>query len=162
MPLFVLLLLTCCSLLLQGSPAVSAPDQLAQIELPDVRIESVTHHSAEEKYRNIRVGHVVVLGKIGGSIGFECLLPDDWNQRFVMGGGGGLVGSIQNAARGYANEGYATVGTDTGHQAGGTDGSWALNNVEALVNFGHVAVHRTAEVTKALIRSYYGNGPTKS
>ncbi len=162
MPLFVLLLLTCCSFLLQASPPVWTPDQLAQIQLPDVRIESVTHHSAEEKYRNIRVGHVVVLGKIGGSIGFECLFPDEWNQRFVMGGGGGLVGSIQNAARGYANEGYATVGTDTGHQAGGTDGSWALNNVEALVNFGHVAVHRTAEVAKALIRSYYGNGPTKS
>ena len=102
MPLFVLLLLTCFSLLLQGSPAVSASDQLAQIQLPDVRIESVTHHSGAEKYRNIRVGHVVVLGKIGGSIGFECLLPDEWNQRFVMGGGGGLVGSIQNAARGYA------------------------------------------------------------
>ena len=50
-------------------------------------------------------------------LGLRCLLPDEWNQRFVMGGGGGLVGFVQNAARGYANEGYATVGTDTGHQA---------------------------------------------
>ena len=49
-----------------------------------------------------------------------------------------------------------------GHQSGGADGSWALNNVKALVNFGHVAVYRTTKVGKALIRSYYGNGPTKS
>jgi feruloyl esterase len=89
-----------------------------------------------------------VKGVIGGSIRFELLLPDEWNGRFAMGGGGGLVGSIQNAARGSVNDRFATVGTDTGHQAAGTDGSWALDNLEALVNFGHVAVHRTAEVSK--------------
>src|SRR5438105_8903941 len=32
---------------------------------------------------------------------------------------------------------------------------WALDNLEAKVNFGYLAVHRTAEVAKALIRSYY-------
>ena len=52
--------------------------------------------------------------------------------------------------------GYATVGTDTGHQAGGVDASWALNNLERLVNFGHAAVHRTAEVSKVIARLYYG------
>ncbi len=76
MPLFVLLLLACCSLLLQASPPVWTPGQLAQIQLPDVRIESVTHHSAEEKYRNIRVGHVVVLVMLGVWFGFAFLLPD--------------------------------------------------------------------------------------
>ena len=30
------------------------------------------------------------------------------------------------------------------------------------MNFGHAAVHRTAEVSKALIRAYYGKGPEKS
>ena len=79
-----------------------------------------------------------------------------------MGGGGGLVGSIQNAARRSINKGYATVGTDTGHQAEGTDGSWALDNLEALVNFGHVAIHRTCEVSKAIMREYYQQGPKKS
>ncbi len=79
-----------------------------------------------------------------------------------MGGGGGLVGSVQNAARSSLNSGYATVGTDTGHQAPGTDGSWALDNMEALVNFGHVAVHRTAEVAKAIMHAYYGKLPDNS
>ena len=60
--------------MLQSSSPLWTPDQLGQTRLPDVCIESVTHHSAEEKYRNIRVGHVVILGKIGCSIGFECML----------------------------------------------------------------------------------------
>jgi feruloyl esterase len=36
---------------------------------------------------------------------------------------------------------------------------WALDNLEAQVNFGHLAVHRTAEVAKALIRNCYRADP---
>ena len=39
---------------------------------------------------------------------------------------------------------------------------WALDNLEAQLNFGYLAVHRTAEVAKALIRSYYGADATYS
>jgi len=78
-----------------------------------------------------------------------------------MGGGGGLVGSVQNGVWHSVNDGYATVGTDTGHQGGGTDGRWALDDLEAFVNFGHVAVHRTSEVSKAIIRACYGKDPEK-
>ena len=53
------------------------------------------------------------------------------------------------------NLGFATVGTDTGHQGGLTDASWALNNLERQLNFGYLAVHRTAEAAKAIINSYY-------
>src|SRR5581483_6519351 len=60
------------------------------------------------------------------------------------------------------NDGYATVGTDTGHQGGVTDASWALNNLERQLNFGYVAVHRTAEVAKAILRSYYGATEARS
>src|SRR5439155_15960392 len=67
-----------------------------------------------------------------------------------------FVGTVQNAARKSVNKGYATVGTDTGHQSQpGYLAGWALDNLEAKVNFGYLAVHRTAEVAKALIRSYY-------
>jgi len=100
--------------------------------------------------------HVRVNGMIGGTIRFELLLPDTWNGRFVMGGGGGFVGTVQNAARDSVNRGYATVGTDTGHESQpGHLAGWALNNIEAQLNFGYLAVHRTAEVAKALIRAYY-------
>jgi feruloyl esterase len=75
-----------------------------------------------------------------------------------MGGGGGFVGSVQNSARDSVNHGYATVGTDTGHEwQPGYMAGWALDNLEAKLNFGYLAVHRTAEVAKALIRGYYGS-----
>src|SRR5262249_5360296 len=50
--------------------------------------------------------------------------------------------------------------TDTGHQSQtGYLAGWALDNLEAKVNFGYLAVHRTAEVAKALIRAYYRADP---
>lgn len=143
-------------------PPKLAPPDIATLLLPDVRIESALHHDASDADGKTEVAHVKVDGVIGGSIRFELLLPDAWNGRFAMGGGGGLVGSVQNGVRGSVNSGYATAGTDTGHQAGGTDGSWALDDLEAFVNFGHVAIHRTAEVSKAIIRAYYGTAPEKS
>lgn len=145
-----------------GSSPVMTTEELAALQLPDVRITSAEHREASTEKDAPRVGHVVVDGVIGKAIRFELLLPDEWNGRFAMGGGGGLVGSVQNSLRGSVNQGYATSGTDTGHQGAGTDGSWALNDLEAFVNFGHVAVHRTAEVSKAIIRAYYGKGPEKS
>jgi hypothetical protein len=145
-----------------GTSAVMTPEELLALQLPDVRITSAVHHEASTEQGVPSVGHVVVEGVIGKAIRFELLLPDDWNGRFAMGGGGGTVGSVQNSLRGSVNSGYATAGTDTGHQGPGTDGSWALNDLEALVNFGHAAIHRTAEVSKAVIRAYYGKGPEKS
>src|SRR5437870_5619259 len=125
-------------------------EELRQVRLPEVGLESVSSASST------RAPYVEVRGVIGGHIRFELLLPNDWNGRFVMGGGGGFVGSVQNAARDSVNRGYATVGTDTGHESQpGYMAGWADDNLEAQLNFGHLAVHRTAEVAKALIRAYY-------
>jgi tannase/feruloyl esterase len=60
------------------------------------------------------------------------------------------------------NAGYATVGTDTGHQGNLWDASCALNNLERQLNFGYVAVHRTAETAKAIVRHYYGTPAKRS
>ena len=108
--------------------------------------------------------HCRVLGTIDEEIHFELLLPlaEDWNGRFLMGGGGGYVGSVQNQALQFAgprsvlSRGFATVGTDTGHEGSGIDASWALNRPDREVNFGHRAVHVTAEAAKTIIRLYYG------
>ncbi|MCK5279021.1 MAG: tannase/feruloyl esterase family alpha/beta hydrolase, partial [Cyclobacteriaceae bacterium] len=95
-------------------------------------------------------------------INFELLLPMDWNSRFVMGGGGGFVGSVQNMAGSSVKDGYATAGTDTGHKGSGIKADWALNNMERQVNFGHLAVHRTALVSKEIIRQFYCSTPEYS
>jgi hypothetical protein len=132
-------------------------EQLQQLRLPDVVLQSAKPVSPDRQKNPNQVPYVEVRGVIGGTIRFELLLPETWNEGFAMGGGGGFVGSIQNGARDSVNRGYATVGTDTGHEwEPGYMGGWALDNVEAQVNFGYLAVHRTAEVAKGIIRAYYG------
>ena len=110
--------------------------------------------------------HCKVTGVIDTEINFELLLPlpEDWNGKFMMGGGGGFVGSVQNSAQGgYSRggsalaRGYATSGTDTGHSASGIEAGWALDNPEREENFGHRAVHVTADTSKAIARDYYAD-----
>jgi hypothetical protein len=135
--------------------------QAAALKIPDVKIAQAEAVPAAAT-GVVRAAHCRVQGTIGSETRFTLLLPDSWNGRFFMGGGGGFVGSVQNSAQGTVNLGYATVGTDTGHQGGITDASWALNNLERRVNFGYLAVHRTADVARAIIASYYGAGPSRS
>lgn len=131
-------------------------EELKGLKIPDVKITEAVTVSAG-------TSHCKVLGVIGKEIKFELLLPSEWNGIFIMGGGGGFVGSIQNAARSKVNEGYATSGTNTGHDNNNSiSADWALNNMERQINFGHLAVHRTAEVSKAVIGSYYGYYPKYS
>src|SRR6516162_2082395 len=135
--------------------------QLTGLKLPDITITSATAVPAATTGA-IRAPHCRIDGIVGTEIRFTLLLPDQWNGKFFMGGGGGFVGSIQNSAQTTVNDGYATVGTDTGHQANGTDASWALNNLERQVNFGYLAVHRTAEAAKAIVASYYGRAASRN
>jgi feruloyl esterase len=139
--------------------AVTNCAAVAALALPDVRI---TAASAVAPGERISVPHCKVSGVIGREIRFELLLPDSWNERFVMGGGGGFVGAIDNQALGSINAGYATVATDTGHRGDGMDATWALDNLERQVNFGHLAVHRTAVVARAIAQGYYGSAPRYS
>lgn len=132
--------------------------EVSSLRLSDVRI-SVAEPVAPSGDAK---AHCRVAGVIGKEIHFELLLPDDWNGRFFMGGGGGYVGAVTNSVRSTVNQGYATSGTDTGHQANGLEAGWALNNAERQVNFGHLAIHRTAEVSKAIMRAYYGAHPEYS
>jgi len=128
---------------------------LTSLTLPDIKIGEAAAVPAATS-GDIRVAHCRVTGVIGTEIRFSLLLPDTWNGKFMMGGGGAFVGTIDNQASTTVNDGYATVGTDTGHQGKSFEASWALDNLERQVNFGYVAVHRTAETAKAILRHYYG------
>ncbi len=128
---------------------------LTMLKFPDVKVTAAAAVAASPS-GPVRAAHCRVDGVIGTDIKFQLLLPDDWNHKFLMGGGGGYVAGVDNQYRMVVNAGYATVGTDTGHQGFVTDASWALDNWERQINFGYLAVHRTAEVAKAIVRSYYG------
>ena len=126
-----------------GSRQMKRCSEMALPSLPDVRIVSVSVETDGAP-------HCKVTGVIGTETNFELLLPEKWNGKFVMGGGGGFVGRVVNTAMAFAplQNGYATVGTDTGHRGSPLDASWALNNLERVVSFGHQAVHRTAVTAK--------------
>jgi len=158
--LIIVLLMGVCSLYAQESsidnqvPCLTA-EQLQMLNLPEVRIISVAANQNP-------VPHLSVHGIIGKEIQFELLLPQEWNGRFAMGGGGGVVGSIQNSAKFSLSRGFATVGTDTGHQGSGVRANWAQNDIERQLNFGYMAIHRTAVVAKEIIRQYYCHSPDYS
>ncbi len=134
---------------------------LKSLQLPDVKITNAAPIAAGVAAA-VRGAHCVVEGSVGREIRFRLLMPDDWNRKFMMGGGGGFVGGIDNQAVASINAGYATVGTDTGHQGAVTVASWALNDLERQLNFGHLGVHRVAETAKAIIRHYYNAGIERS
>jgi feruloyl esterase len=122
--------------------------EISNLHLPDVDILSAEQRSGP-------VPHCMISGTIGGSAYFELGLPDAWNERFSMSGNGGFAGSVQTG-HGRIREGFANAATDTGHRGEATDCSWALNDPEAQLNFGHLAVHRTTVTAKAIVRHYYG------
>jgi hypothetical protein len=147
-----------------------ACEDLKKLQLPDVTI-LVAEAKALDTIKNpnepwmptviINKPFCRVLGRISKEINFELLLPDGSNGRFLMSGGGGFVGSIQNGFRDKVNDGFATAGTDAGHK-GGEDAKWAYNNMERQLNFGRLAIHRTAVVSKLIMQNYYCAAPAKS
>lgn len=91
-------------------------------------------------------------------IEMEMWLPpiEKWNGKFMGVGNGGFAGSIQ----GLTNEmpqalrlGYATAGTDTGHQDQG--GAWAIGHPEKMIDFGYRATHEMTLKAKQLVKAFY-------
>lgn len=101
-------------------------------------------------------------------------LPEDWNGKAFMQGGGGYDGSIPNTTLNFANgpvdrpaplaQGYATFSSNSGHVANGLgsqDGSFATN-AEALHNFAGDALKKTRDSAIYLIVKLYGRSPSRS
>ncbi len=97
-------------------------------------------------------------------IRFEVWMPEKgWNHRFLGTGNGGFAGSIYYGQLGDSlKRGFATAGTDAGHQADAEDASWAYHHPEKITDFGYRALHLTTERSKIIIDTFYGDPPTKS
>src|SRR5689334_4624650 len=135
-----------------------ACDSMKGFQAPDVRITAATATPSS-------VPLCKVDGVIGKEINFSVWLPDAWNGKFVMGGQGGFAGRVESQALQLQalQKGYAVAGTDTGHSApGAADGGWAMGDIERIVNYAHVAIHRVTETSKAVVRARYGRSPEKS
>jgi hypothetical protein len=97
-------------------------------------------------------------------IGFALALPESWNGRFLMQGGGGLNGTVGaplgTSAAGDQSalaRGFAVVSTDTGHQStgGGFDATFQQDQ-QASLDFAYAAIGRVAEIAKRIIAKHYG------
>jgi hypothetical protein len=109
------------------------------------------------------------------NIKLQVGMPVDWNHKAMMFGGGGYNGTIPsltlNVPFGRPDQppplarGYATFGSDSGHQAGpaaSLDGSFGAND-EALRNFAAGdALKKTHDAALFLIRRGYGTGPGRA
>ncbi len=150
-----------------GQPV--ACEDLQRLNLPGTVVMSTELVDADETTG--WPAHCLAEGTVEGRIRFRAQLPvaADWNGRFMMGGGGGFVGNMQNQALGVMpgaggdalTRGYATIGTDTGHrghppETAFLDASWALDNLPGIKDWGYRAVPKVAETGQRLVEAHYG------
>jgi len=98
-------------------------------------------------------------------INMELWLPpaDKWNGKFMGVGNGGFAGSIQGLANDMPQAlrlGYATAGTDTGHQDQG--GAWAIGHPEKMIDFGYRSTHEMTVKSKQIVKTFYDQAPKYS
>ena len=118
--------------------------------------------------------HCLVSGKIAPvdknapNIEFNIALPTKWNGKALMFGGGGYNGIVPNVAGNLPigrlavtplSRGYATFGSDSGHQTPGA--SFALND-EAYRNYVGDALKKTRDTAMFIIERAYGTRPSRS
>src|SRR3954464_13721999 len=153
------------------------------LPVPNTAITSVTAVAA-----NTTTGvpaHCVVVGTINAgrvgtptptatpqsrytyAINWQARLPDAWNSKFHMPGGGGTDGSVP-ATTARLRQGYAAAANDSGHSnsvnsdplAGGS-ASFGTDYL-ARVDFAYNAIDLTTRTAKALVDIYYGEAPQYS
>lgn len=160
--------------LLAAAPAAAAPcADLADLDLPRTTITSAevvpagafTPPGANAALAMPSICRVT--GTTEPAVAFEVWLPvEGWNGEFHVSGNGGMAGVISYGAMAAAlRRGYAAASTDTGHVrpgAGGFDASWALGRPDLIEDFGHRAVHLTAENGKAITAAFYDGPPRYS
>jgi hypothetical protein len=99
------------------------------------------------------------------AINFRLRLPEAWNKRFFMSGGGGTNGTLIDPVA-QLKLGYATIGTDSGHDntvdnkpSAGGSASFGVDP-QARIDFAYNAYDQVTRAGKVLTQSYYGQGPS--
>jgi hypothetical protein len=168
------------SLIALALPAIGAPLPQSCEQLVDLKISSVSIVSAESigpgafKTKDGKAfSDLKAFCRVSGTaqptsdsqIAFEVWMPASaWNGRLWGIGNGDFAGSISQA--GLASrlaEGYATVGTDTGHQTAiQFETAWGAGHPEKVVDFAHRGVHVAAVSAKRIVAEFYGRPATRS
>jgi hypothetical protein len=118
------------------------------------------------------LGAVAPIDPNAPPVKFEVNLPLNWNGKAVQYGGGGFNGTLITGLDPLLNakpdtpvpiaRGYATWGTDSGHDARmlPETAAFALND-EALTNYAYAAYRKTHDVGRRVANAFYDRPPTK-
>ena len=171
-----------------SAPSAASPDaacaELAKLSVPASSIQlptggarvtsAVQMAASSQPPRTVgsfcRVMAEIASANTGQPIKMELNLPDDWNGKALMYGGGGYNGSILSTGGTIRlqpadvtiplGRGYATFASNSGHEGSSTDGSFATND-EALGNYALDAVKKTRDTAVYLIHARYGRAADK-
>jgi len=149
-------------LALLTTPAIAATcDDLKSLHFPDTTItRAQTSAATPDLPQHCQIG-ATRRPTPDSDIKIEVWLPANWNGKYLAVGNGGWSGSInQRAMADPLRRGYATSSTDTGHQ--GASASFALGHPEKLIDYAWRSEHEMTVKSKAIVATFYGNGPKLS
>jgi feruloyl esterase len=107
-------------------------------------------------------------------VNFQVNLPTQWNGKALQYGGGGYNGTLVTGLAPLRDaepddalpitRGYATLGTDSGHQAASfaanAIGQFGMND-EMLENYGYASYKKVKDVGAVLMNVFYRTGPSR-
>jgi pimeloyl-ACP methyl ester carboxylesterase len=107
-------------------------------------------------------GSLLPVDPKGYPINFRIVLPAKWGRRAAQQGGGGMNGIVPGINVGLLGQGFATYGSDSGHQGGfgkgGGGAAWALNE-EAIRNLGYAQMKKAHDAAMVIMERVYGERP---
>jgi hypothetical protein len=156
-----------------AATAIGLPTTGATVTSAQVVPTAGTGAAAVGEYCKV-LGSIAPVDSAAPQILYQLNLPTTWNTKAMMFGGGGYNGTIATGVGnvpagpttqpGPLGRGYATFGSDSGHQAnadGSRDGRFGAND-EALANFAGDALKKTHDVAKAIIAARYAAPVTRT
>lgn len=164
--------MSCTSLAGMAIPAsaIALPTKGGEVTSAKVVAASGTGAVALPEYCAVS-GKLAPIDPQAPAILFSLALPTQWNSKALMFGGGGFNGSVPNVTGNVPagpvdklkplGRGYATFGSDSGHQgnAFGSQDASSFANDEALRNFSGDAIKKTRDAAMYLINKRYAADP---
>lgn len=147
-----------------SSPAVTAQQACTSLQGKTISAGAVVSAVAVAA-SGVVPTYCKVSAHIEPTLNFELRLPDAWNGKLHYGGGGGYNGSVPplgGPTLNALNKGFATVSSDSGHQANVLDASWALNDPNAAQLFGSLSVPTVMSSAVDMVKAAYGTLPSKA
>ena len=166
----------------QSTSAAQRCEAMAGVELrPGVTIAKATHLAASAARPAAGPGappmpalpaHCRIEGSIDPhkgadgkdyAIGFALALPDEWNGRFLLQGGGGLNGSVgipmgpvAAGGRPALARGFAVLSHDSGHSGPQPFDATFMTDQRAALDFAETSVRTATLAGKAMTERFYG------